>query len=124
MRFLRPLVIAVAVTGLGYLIFEWTRPSYPVSRIIQNSQGKTLDVLIQGRDGRTIIFDRMPSRDRFEIDIDSLSLADKFFCLRLKSLPAPEKKKIEAGYVERRRRMIAELKVKETVIMDELSSQT
>lgn len=123
MKFVRLVIIAVAITGMGFLAFDLTRPEYPVLKTLENSKGKTIEALIQGKEGNSIIFDRMPDRNRFEIEVDSLSWKDRLYSLRLKDLPAPEKK-VEAGYVQTRLAAIEDLKVKEQVIIDELNSRT
>ncbi|MEM7603288.1 MAG: hypothetical protein AAF357_17985, partial [Verrucomicrobiota bacterium] len=79
--------------------------------------------------GNTIYFDRAPDSQRFEIEIDSLSLKDRIFCFQLREAqPSPpkvvEEKEKEDRYIEIRRVEIEKLRVKEKVIQDEISSKT
>ncbi|MDF1823232.1 MAG: hypothetical protein P1U68_01235 [Verrucomicrobiales bacterium] len=131
MRLGKLLLIAIFITGVGFLMVEYTRPGYPIERTLQNEDGREIKVLILGHEGGTITVDRVPGGERFEIPIETLSLKDRLFCLGLRESEAPPKiekvEKVEPkedNYVVTRRKAIEDLKIKKQVILEEISSKT
>lgn len=114
---------------VGAAVFSWfvMVPGFPFDRTITNSQGKSLDVTIQGKDSRSIYADRRADGERFTVPIRSLSPKDRLFMMVLPNQTAPPKVapiKKEDGFVETRLKLIAELTVKLELYEKEVSSQT
>jgi len=110
-------------------VFSWFLmiPGFPLDRTITNSQGKSLDVTIQGKDSTNLYADRRADGERFTIPIRSLSFKDRLFAMVLPNEAAPPKvipRKKEDGYVETRMKLIAELRVKLELYETEVRSQT
>lgn len=114
--------IAAMVCAVSYLVFEKTRPSYPVSRVIKNSEGKELDVLIQGKSGEILTIDRVSDGARYAIPMQSLSFKDRLFAMRLSEGSIPEGKPRDP-YIVNRLDSIAELRRKVIVYKSEIQSR-
>lgn len=114
---------------IGSAVFYWflTKPVLPLDRTITNTQGKSLEVTIQGKDSVNLQVDRRADGERFEIPIQSLVWKDRIVAMRLPNEAAPPKvipRKKEDGYVETRMKLIAELRVKLELYETEVRSQT
>jgi hypothetical protein len=121
--------IALLLLLIVSAVFSWfvMVPGFPFDRTITNSQGKSMDVTIQGKDSRSIYADRRADGERFTIPIRSLSLKDRLITMVLPNQPAPPKGvpiRKEEGFVETRLKLIAELTVKLELYEKEVSSQT
>ncbi len=114
---------------VGATVFYWfvTKPELPLDRTIMNNQGKSLEVTIRGKDPVKLQVDRRSDGERFEVPIQSLVWKDRLVAMRLPNQAAPAKvvaRKEEAGFVETRLKLIAELTVKLELYEKEVSSQT
>jgi hypothetical protein len=123
------IVLILLLVGGVFLYFKVTKPILPVPRMIVNSAGKSLEVLVQGKIGDTLYVDRVADGERFEIQIPTLSPGDRFFAMRLDEEPPPVKEveKEEArddSFVASRTKQIAEMKDKAALIKQELKSGT
>lgn len=123
------LFVAAVLFGAHFLFFA--KDAYPVSREITNRDGKSIEVLIQGRVGDTLHFDRVPGGDRFHYRVDQLSWKDRILAFRLDQQAPPVVKKAEEPrkketdpYIVNRLKRIRELQEKEKVITTEVSSLT
>ncbi len=116
--------------GVAYLVLDYTRPIFPVSRVITNSEGKELNVLIHGKLGETLTIERVSDGSRYTIPVRSLSFKDRIFVMRLldqraPGLPAPppEPAKPEVPFIARRLESIEELKRKVKLYKAEIQSR-
>jgi hypothetical protein len=114
---------------VGATVFYWfvAKPELPLDRTIMNNQGKSLEVTIRGKDPVKLHVDRRSDGERFEVPIQSLVWKDRLVAMRLPNQAAPAKvvaRKEEAGFVETRLKLIAELTVKLELYEKEVSSQT
>ncbi|MDF1658410.1 MAG: hypothetical protein P1U58_12420 [Verrucomicrobiales bacterium] len=125
MKLLKLLFIAFVIAGIGFLAFDFIRPSYPVTKSLENLEGRSTNFLIQGKENGIVFVDRVPGGERFEIPIENLSLKDRIFCSFLRESPAPKiVANVEDTYVTTRRKALVELRKKEKVIRDEINSNT
>jgi hypothetical protein len=120
-------VITLGVIGVGYAAFEFLRPEFPVQRTITNKDGRELVASIEGRAGDIIFVDRISDRERFEIDINSLTAKDRLFCLRLRERPAPAPEPevvvpTEDPYIEVRKQTIKDLRERSAMYEKEIRS--
>lgn len=128
---MKALAVIVGLFGIlfavAYLVLDYTRPIFPVSRVITNSEGKDLDVLIQGKSGETLTIDRVSDGTRYTIPVRSLSFMDRIFVMRLSDQEAPglpkEPGKPEDPYIERRLASIEELRRKSILYKSEMQSR-
>lgn len=123
------LVILILLTG--YVIFYYSRPSFPIRTEIKNIEGKSLDVVIIGKIADTIYFNRMPDKTRFTLALDQLAFKDRIYLTLLKGEAPPPlptdttvKPKYEDNYIQNRVNHIAELKEKLKVMELEFDSDT
>lgn len=71
LRLLFLLVLLVIAAVYGWWV--QTAPGIPVSRTITNSEGQPLEVVIVGRLGQTLHFDRISDGTRYELNFGKLS---------------------------------------------------
>lgn len=122
------LLCLVAILAAGYFFFL-NKEDYPVERLITNREGKTIEVLIQGKTGGYLHFDRMPEKRRYQIPLRDLSWSDRIFAFRLREEAPPPVvvktvKKETDPYILNRIRKIDELEKKRLVIESEIASET
>lgn len=123
-------ILFLLLGGGAFFYLKLTRPILPVERTIVNRSGQSLDVLVQGKLRDTLYVDRVEDGGRFEIQIPTLSLQDRFFAMRLKegappALPAlPEVEKEVDSYIANRIKQIAELSKKLALYEKEVRSNT
>ena len=115
------------LVGAALLSWKLTKPAIPVNRILENAEGRRLDVVIQGKNGATLFVDRVGDGERFEIPIQSLGWKDRFFVMRLEEQAPPVKlvKKEEEPvdpYLESREGEIKALEEKKALFVQEISS--
>jgi hypothetical protein len=105
-----------------------TQPEFPLDRTIVNTQGKSLEVTIQGKDPVNLHVDRRADGERFEIPIQSLVWKDRIVAMRLPNQAAPAKKvTVEAAadpYIASRERELKALREKRGLFIKELESET
>lgn len=115
---------------VGAAAFYWfvTKPVLPLDRTITNTQGKSLDVTIQGKDSVNLQVDRRADGERFEIPIQSLVWKDRIVAMRLRNEAAPPKvvvnEKAVDPYVASRQKELAALREKRDLFEKELESNT
>ena len=82
--------------------------------------------LVQGKLGETLYVDRVADGERFEIQIPTLSLQDRFFAMRLEegAPPSVVVEKVVDPFIASRTKQIAELKDKEILLKQEIKSGT
>jgi hypothetical protein len=128
MKALQILFLLFLLLGGGaFFYLKVTRPILPVQRVIVNSSGKSLDVLVQGKVGNTLYVDRVADGGRFEIQIPTLSLQDRLFAMRLEegAPPAlPKEEKLVDSYIASRTKQITELSKKLVLYQNEVASNT
>ena len=119
-------LVFLLLAGGAFFYLKVTRPILPVQRTIVNSSGKLLDVLVQGKLGETLYVDRVSDGERFEIQIPTLSLQDRFFAMRLEegAPPSVVVEKVVDPFIASRTKQIAELKDKEILLKQEIKSGT
>jgi len=88
---------------------NYSRPVFPVSRILTNSEGKELEVLIQGKSKEKLTIDRVSDGSRYDIPIRSLCFKDRLFVMLLSEQEEPGKLD---PYIARRLASIEELRRK------------
>ena len=120
------LLILALLIGAALLSWKLTKPAIPVNRILENAEGRRLDVVIQGKNDRTLFVDRVTDGERFEIPIQSLGWKDKFFAMRLKEQAPPaqiakEEEPVDS-YLASRIRDIKALEEKKALFIQEISS--
>lgn len=115
---------------VGAAAFYWfvTKPVLPLDRTITNTQGKSLEVTIQGKDSVNLQVDRRADGERFEIPIQSLVWKDRIVAMRLPNEAAPPKvvvnEKAVDPYVASRQKELAALREKRDLFEKELESNT
>lgn len=126
MKFSKTFLSLVVIIVCGFGIFEFTRPEYPIERTLTNTEGRTVNAIIVGRDGEDLFIERLPDKAEFDIPVDSLTVRDKIFAFRLRDSPRPKKaaKKKEDRYIQIRRDEIDSLKKQEELFHKELASGT
>jgi len=102
----------------------------PINRVIRNSEGKELEVVIQGKSGEILTIDRVSDGGRYYIPVRSLSLKDRIFAMHILDqdapnlpVPPPEPPKPEAPFIARRLKSIEELRRKAQVYRVEIQSR-
>ena len=119
----------VIFVAAGFLAWTLTKPGLPVNRLLENAEGRQLDVIVQGKSGVTLFVDRVADGERFEIPIQSLGWKDRFFAMRLEEQAPPVKvfKKEEEpvdSYLASRMKEIKSLEEKKALFEREISSGT
>ena len=120
------LLLLVVVAG-SYAYWVQTAPGIPVSRTIMNSEGQSLEVVIVGRRGQTLHFDRTSDGGRYELAFGKLGWKDRIFAERLpEQAPPPvvvkEEDQPSDPYIASRRQRIGELQQKKTEFIAEIKS--
>jgi hypothetical protein len=122
-------LLLILIASFQLFVFKET---YPVQREISNRKGQTIEVLIQGRVGDTLHFDRLPGGQRYEWDLDELSWKDRLFAFRLGQQTPPvvlevvekEKKKPVDPYIQNRIDRISDLRERISMFEKEIASGT
>lgn len=100
----------------------------PVDRTITNSEGKSLEVRIIGREKDFITVERISDNARFDIPVSRLLEPDRRFIDRIRKTKAPKEPEppapVEADYVATRRAMIEDLESKADLYRKEIKSRT
>ncbi len=114
---------------LASIVIYFTRPDYPIRRVIKNTDGKSLDAVIIGKIADTVYFTRMPDREDFSLTLDKLSFRDRALLTILKEQPPPQKPDpispdFSDNYIKNREKEIVELTKKLEVMKLELNSRT
>ena len=115
---------------VGAAAFYWfvTKPVLPLDRTLTNTQGKSLEVRIQGKDSVNLQVDRRADGERFEIPIQSLVWKDRIVAMRLPNEAAPPKVVVNEApadpYIASRQKELAALREKRGLFIKELESQT
>ncbi len=125
MKALRALLLPVVILAAGgFLYWTWTQPEIPVTRMLTNAEGKTLEATIVGKTGGILHLDRAGDGMRFELPVDKLSKQDQWFAFRLpeQDPPAAVVKEPEDPYIASRRARIEELKKKQAALAAEIKS--
>lgn len=125
MKIVRILFLLVLLVIAGaYAWWVQTAPGIPVSRTITNSEGQSLEVVIVGRLGQTLHFDRVSDGTRYELSFGKLSWKDRVFAERLpeQAPPAVVVEKPVDPYVASRQKSIADLERKKAEFIAELES--
>ncbi len=123
-------ITAAILAGGAYAAFELTRPGFPVSRVIVNQEGKELEAKILGKWDGALTVERIADGQRFDLSVNTLSLADRAYALRLREEkapppPAPEPSaKPEDPYITSRRKAINDLKERANIYTVEINSGT
>lgn len=128
----RILFFIVFAILLAVLVIYFTRPSLPIRRVIQNTEGKSIDAVINGKINDTVYFIRMPDREEFSLTLDKLSFRDRVLLTILKEqAPPPPPSKADPippefsdNYIKNREKKIIELQSKLEVMNLELNSRT
>jgi hypothetical protein len=111
----------------SYTWWVQTAPGIPVSRTIMNSEGQSLEVVIVGRTGQSLHFDRISDGGRYELALGKLGWKDRIFAERLPEQAPPPvevKEEDQSGdpYIASRRQRIGELQQKKTEFIAEIKS--
>jgi len=126
MKIVRTLFLLVLLVVAGaYAWWVQTAPGIPVSRTITNSDGQSLEVVIVGRLGQTLHFDRVSDGARYELNFGKLSWKDRIlFAERLpeQAPPAIVAEKPVDPYIASRRKSIADLERKRAEFVAEIES--
>ncbi len=122
----RILFFIVFAILLASIIIYFARPGYPIRRVIKNTEGVPVDVVIIGKITDTIYFTRMPDRKNFELTLDKLAFRDRVLLTFLKDQapPATTPDRFSDNYVKNRLQKIEQLKKKEKIMVYELESAT
>jgi len=121
------LLLLVLLTASGVIAWHMTRPEIPVTRAIEDLDGRTLEAVIVGKEGRILHLDRVSDGVRYEVRADQLGWRDRFFAWRLPEttpppVPVIEEQEPEDPYIVSRERRIAELEERCSVYAAEISS--
>jgi hypothetical protein len=121
-------ITAAILAAGGIAAFQFTRPGFPVARVIVNQDGKELEANILGKWEGYLTVERSINGQRFDLPIQTLSLSDKAYAFRLREekapLPPPTREKADAPYIASRLEAIKELKQREDVYQIEIQSGT
>lgn len=115
---------------IGSAVFYWflTKPVLPLDRTITNTQGKSLEVTIQGKDSVNLQVDRRADGERFEIPIQSLVWKDRIVAMRLPNQAAPPREAIvekpKDPYIASREKELGRLREKKELFTKELESNS
>lgn len=125
MKALRSLFLLFLLIVAGaYAYWVQTAPGIPVTRTIVNSEGQSLEVVIVGRTGQTLHFDRTSDGARYELNFGKLGWKDRIFAERLPEQAPPPVVKEEPvdPYIASRIQQIAKLQEKRTEFIAEIES--
>lgn len=115
---------------IGSAVFYWflTKPVLPLDRTLTNTQGKSLEVRIQGKDSVNLQVDRRADGERFEIPIQSLVWKDRIVAMRLPNQAAPPREalveKPKDPYIASREKELGRLREKKELFTKELESNS
>lgn len=115
---------------IGSAVFYWflTKPVLPLDRTLTNTQGKSLEVRIQGKDSVNLQVDRRADGERFEIPIQSLVWKDRIVAMRLPNQAAPPREAIvekpKDPYIASREKELGRLREKKELFTKELESNS
>lgn len=82
-------LVLLIVLVLSAFAFHFSRPAFPVKRLIKDRQGKHYDVLVVGKEKGFLVVEPENAPDPFEIPIQSLQLSDWAFAHWLPEQPPP-----------------------------------
>ncbi len=122
LRILFLLVLLVIAAVYGWWV--QTAPGIPVSRTITNTEGQSLEVVVVGRVGQTLHFDRLSDGTRYDLPFGKLSWKDRIFAERLpeQAPPAVVKEEPVDPYIANRQKAISELQRKQREFIAEIES--
>ncbi len=126
MKILRFLLLLVLLVIAGaYALWVQTAPGIPVSRTITNSEGQSLEVVIVGRLGQTLHFDRVSDGARYELNFGKLGWKDRLFAERLPEQAPPavvkEEKPVDP-YIASRQKAISDLQRRKAEFIAEIEA--
>lgn len=124
-----PLLVIALVAA--YILFV-AKEDYPFERTLTDRKGRSVEVILLGRTGDTLHFNRVADGQRYELSIDDLATRDRLLAFRYpQGTPPPPPKppenldpKESDPYITGRMERIRELEEKREVFLSELKSGT